>query len=294
MTDAGMQREGRVAVIADTTCSLPEDVVQALGIYIVPYYVNMNKRTLRDVFDVRRDDFYRWMSTATELPTTSNPGAGDYLTVFREAYQHTREMVAICMTSIGSGAYQAAVLAKELASSEMPDAKIMVVDTRQVAMAHGFAVIDAARAAQAGASMLRVGTTARDTAFDAQLLQTADTLKYLYMGGRIGRAMHLFGSVLHIKPIISMQDGEIVALGQTRSRPRAYDKMVEIIGRRVAPGGRIRVAYLHAAAPEEIAQLRERVERAYQVVETFVCELSPALGVHTGPGTAGLVWVPAK
>ena len=103
-------------------------------------------------------------------------------------------------------------------------------------------VVEAARAALAGGSLLNVGRVAREIAFDAQMLQTADTLKYLYMGGRIGRALHLVGSMLRIKPIISMADGEIVSVGQSRSRSRAYDKMVELIAEKVGRGACIRVA----------------------------------------------------
>ncbi len=293
MTEGNPVNPSRVAVIADTTTAIPDALCQSLDIRLVPYYVIINKKTMRDVYDMDRRRFYSWLPTATELPTTSNPGAGDYLTAFREAYKTTREMVAITMTSTGSGAYQAAMIAKEMAGNEMPDAKIMVVDTRQVAMAHGWAVIQAARAAQAGASLLRVGSVARETAFDAQMIQTADTLRYLYMGGRIGRAMHLVGALLRVKPIIGMQDGEIVALGQTRSRLHAYDKMVEIIAKKVGPGGRIRVAYMHADALAAIEEIRKRIEPAFDCVESLTIELSPALGVHTGPGTTGLAYIPA-
>jgi len=294
MSEETTQGGSRVAVIADTSVAIPDELVEQLGIRLVPYYVIIGKKILRDTIDIKRDEFYRWLPTATELPTTSNPGSGDYLTAFREAYQRTKEMVAITMTSIGSGAYQAATIAKEMATQEMSDAKILVVDTRQVAMAHGWAVIEAARAALAGAGLLRVDSVARETAFDAMLLQTADTLRYLYMGGRIGRAVHLFGALLNVKPIISMRDGEIVALGQARSRARVYDKMVETIADKVGYGARIKVAYIHAAALEELDQIRSRVERAFTVVESLVSELSPVLGVHTGPGTTGLAFVPAK
>jgi len=294
VTEESARSAQHVAVIADTTTAIPDELVRSLGIDLVPYYVIINQQVRRDVYDVERRQFYAWLANATELPTTSNPGAGDYLIAFRNAYKTTKEMIAVTMTSMGSGAYQAAMIAKETAGNEMPDAKIMVVDTRQTAMAHGWAVIMAARAAQAGASLLRVGTVARETAFDAMMLMTADTLRYLYMGGRIGRALHLVGSILHVKPLISMEDGVIVSVGQARSRPRAYDRMVELIEKKVGAGGHIRVAYMHAAALPEVEELRRRVEAAFECVETLVVELSPALGVHTGPGTAGLVFVPVR
>jgi len=259
---------------------------------LVPYYVNIGKQTLRDVLDIERSQFYRWLPTAIKLPTTSNPGPGDYLAAFRKLYERTKEIVTITMTSIGSGAYQAATVATEMARREMPDAEIVVVDSRQAAMAFGWSVIEAAREALAGASLARVGDVARQIAREAMMIQTADTLKYLYMGGRIGRAIHLVGTLLNIKPLIGMEDGEVVALGQARSRKGAYDKMVELMAKKVGLGARIKVAYMHAAAPQEVEEIRERVERAFECVETIITELSPALGVHSGPGTAGLAFIP--
>ena len=292
MAEQASQHDSRVAVIADTTAGIPDDLVQKLGIHLVPYYVNIGKQTLRDVLDIERSQFYRWLPTAIKLPTTSNPGPGDYLAAFRKLYERTKEIVTITMTSIGSGAYQAATVATEMARREMPDAEIVVVDSRQAAMAFGWSVIEAAREALAGASLARVGDVARQIAREAMMIQTADTLKYLYMGGRIGRAVHLVGTLLNIKPLIGMEDGEVVALGQARSRKGAYDKMVELMAKKVGLGARIKVAYMHAAAPQEVEEIRERVERAFECVETIITELSPALGVHSGPGTAGLAFIP--
>jgi DegV family protein with EDD domain len=126
------------------------------------------------------------------------------------------------------------------------------------------------------------------------MLQTADTLKYLYMGGRIGKAQHLVGSLLSIKPIISMEDGIIVSLGTARSRSRAYKMMVEKIESVVGYQGKIKIAYVHAAARAEAERIRELVEERLSPVETIFAELSPALGVHTGPGTAGVCYFPLK
>lgn len=294
MSVSNPSQEGRVAIVADTTAAIPQNLIEELEIRLVPYYVNIGTQTLRDVIDISREQFYSWLPTAAALPTTSNPGAGDYLTLFQDLYQKTREVIAITMTSIGSGAYQAAMIAKEMAQTEMPDLKILVVDSRQVAMAHGWSVIQAARAALAGAGLMRVGNVARETAFDATMIQTADTLKYLYMGGRIGRAMHMVGALLRVKPLISMEDGEIVAVGKARSRIGAYEKMVDLIAKKVELGGKIRVAYMHAAAQEEVEVLREKVEQAFHCVESLVTELSPALGVHTGPGTTGLAYIPIQ
>jgi DegV family protein with EDD domain len=127
-----------------------------------------------------------------------------------------------------------------------------------------------------------------------KMLQTADTLKYLYLGGRIGKAKHLVGSLLKIKPIISMENGEIVALGQARSLSKAYTLMVDLISQKMGANDKISIAYMHAAAAREINQLKQLVEEKIPIHESFITELPPALGVHTGPGTTGLCYFPVS
>jgi DegV family protein with EDD domain len=124
------------------------------------------------------------------------------------------------------------------------------------------------------------------------MIQTADTLRYLYMGGRIGKAKHLAASLLNIKPLIGMQDGIIVALGTARSRLKAYRRMVELMQQRVGEGARIKVAFTHVAALDQLEVLRPLVTARFECIETIVTELSPALAVHTGPGTVGLSFFP--
>jgi len=147
MTENMSLQPNRVAVIADTTTSIPDNLVNDLDIRLVPYYVNMEGKTLRDVVDIGREQFYRWLPGAQKLPTTSNPSIGDYLEAFRKTYERTKEMVTITMTSLGSGAYQTATIAGETIAQELPDIKVLIIDSRQVAMAHGWAVVEAARAA---------------------------------------------------------------------------------------------------------------------------------------------------
>jgi DegV family protein with EDD domain len=114
------------------------------------------------------------------------------------------------------------------------------------------------------------------------------------MGGRIGRAKHLVGSLLNIKPIIGMEDGVVVPLGTARSRQQAYRMIVDMLEKAVGTGGKVKIAYVHAAALEEALKLKEIVEKRVMAVESLIAELSPALGVHTGPGTAGLCYFPVS
>jgi len=283
-----------VGVLTDSCASIPEALIEELRIEVVPYYMHRGLETLRDLVDVQREEFFRWLPTAKELPKTANPGPGDYLEAFKELAQQTREIISIHMTSIGSGAYQSAMTAKEMASEILPDLRIEVIDSRNVSLCQGWMVIEAARAALAGKSLDDIVQLVREMIPKTRMIQTADTLRYLYMGGRIGKAQHLVGSLLNIKPLIGMEDGVIVPLGTARSRRKAYAKMAEMMEETVGYRGRVKVAFVHAAALEEIEKLRAEVEERLTCVETLVAELSPVLGVHTGPGTAGVCYFPVN
>jgi DegV family protein with EDD domain len=281
-----------IAVVADTCASIPPDLAESLQMEIVPYYLHRGQETLRDLVDISHDEFFRWLPSAEVLPTTANPGPGDYLNVFSKAARRADAIVVITMTSKGSGAYQSASIAAEMAKARLPGVKVEVVDTLQVAMVHGWAAIEAARAAQAGADLESVISAARYVAETGCMIQTADTLRYLYMGGRIGRAQHLVGSLLNVKPLIGMEDGIIVALGQARTRPRAYAKMVELMHERNPTHAPIKIAITHVAASDQAELLLDMIKQAFDPRETLISQLSPALGVHTGPGMVGVNFFP--
>ena len=251
---------------------------------------------LRDLWTINRDTFYQWLPSANELPKTANPSPGDYLEVYRTLYlEHgVREIVSIHITSKGSGAYQSALVAKQMLVDAFPDLRIEVIDSLNVAMCQGWMVIEAARAAIAGKSLVEIVSLVKEMIPVTRMIQTADTLKYLYMGGRIGKATQLVGSLLNIKPLIGMEDGVIVPLGQARSRRAAYEKMVEMVESAVGKTGKIKIAFLHAAAAEEAEKLKLLFEKRLTCVEMLIAELSPALGVHTGPGTAGVCYFPVR
>ncbi len=281
----------RIAIVTDSTASIPEDLINELNIHWVPYYIHRGQEVLRDLVSIQRDTFYTWLPYARELPKTASPGPGDYITIYETlANAGVEEIVSIHMTSKASGAYQAAMAAKSMVAEMLPKLRVEVVDTLNVSMCQGWIVIESARSALAGKSVNQILQQIGDMIPITTMIQTADTLKYLYMGGRIGKAKHMLGSLLNIKPLISMQDGEIIPVGQAHSRGEAYRSIARLVEKAVGSKGKIKVAYVHAAAREEALRLREIVEERVIAVETLVAELSPALGVHSGPGTAGLCY----
>lgn len=288
-----MSRIINTAIVTDSTACIPSDKLKALNIQEIPYYIHKGSTVLRDLVTVQRDEFLKWLPTAEQLPTTASPGPGDYLTTYQKlADMGYQNILSIHMTSKGSGAYQAAMAAASMLKDTLPQLHVEVIDTLNVALCQGWMAIEAARDALAGISFQDILEKVRRMIPVTCMIQTADTLKYLYMGGRIGKAVHLMGSVLSLKPLISMENGEIVSLGVARGLNKAYEKMVDNIEKRLGENRKIKVAYMHAGALEHVEKLKEKVESRLQCVESFISELSPALMVHTGPGTTGLCFYP--
>ncbi len=156
------------------------------------------------------------------------------------------------MTSKGSGVYQTAVAAAEMMKEKMPPIRIGVINTLNVTLCQGWIAIEAARGAIAGFKMGEIKKKIQSMIPVTRMVQTADTLKYLNMSDCIGKAAHLVGSILSLKPIISMKDGEIISLGVARGLYQAYGKMVDAVESAVGSSGKIKAAYLHAGASSQI------------------------------------------
>jgi DegV family protein with EDD domain len=281
-----------VVVVTDSCAAIPATMVAELGIEVVPYYVHSVLGTHRDGVDMTADAFYDWVKTAPEWPTTANPSSGEYLETFRRAAKHSDGIVTVSMTGTGSGGFQAAMLAKRLAEKELPDFPVDVIDTQSVAMAHGWSVIQAARAALKGQSVAEVAAVARRTADKSFVAFTNDTLEYLERGGRIGRVTRVVGGALNIKPIIGMRKGMPSSLGVARTRSAAYKRIVALALDQIPEGSTVRAALMHVAAEDEVEVFRPLLEEHYAVIEWVVAQLSPALGVHSGPGTVGISLIP--
>lgn len=284
----------KVAIVCDSSASIPEYLQSDLKIRVVPIYIHHEDKVWRDLVDIKQEEFYRWLPTVTTLPTTAYPGPGDFLKLYEElAAEGYEEIVSIHITSKSSGTVEGAQIAAGMLADKGSTTRVQVIDTLNVAMAHGWMVIEAARAAQNGASPEAIIAIVQKMIPVTEMIQTADTLKYLQMGGRIGQAQYLVGNLLNIKPLIGMQDGVIVPLGRERSRGKAYLQMVKMVEQKVGSGSKIKVAYVHTAAADETEKIRALLEERVECVETIVAELSPALGVHSGPGATGICYFPA-
>lgn len=275
----------KVIVVTDSSATVPVHLARELGIRVVPIVLAMNGRVYRDGVDVTAGELYRWLRAEKHIPTTSAPSVGHFLRLYVSAAEQASGILSIHMSPMLSSTYEAAWTASQLLESVPID----VIDSRTAAIGQGLVVLAAAREAAAGADLESVRGRAEDVAGKIRVLAALDTLVYLHRGGRIGRAAALAGSVLQLKPVLSLQDGQVDLFAKPRTKPRAVRTILRRMEDEVQ-GRRIHVGIFHADVPQEAEELRELVDRHFDCIELHVVEFTPVMGAHTGPGVLGVAY----
>ena len=268
-----------VKIVTDSTADLPPQVAQELGITVVPIYVYFGDESYRDGLDIGHDEFYQKLVECPVHPTTSQPPPSDFVDVYRKLARETDEIVCIHVTSKLSGTYASALQGRELAATGRC---IEVVDSLSTSMGLGLIVTAAARLAAAGENLQKVMAEIGQAIPNMHLLGVFDTLKYLLLGGRIGKARALLGNMLNVKPLITMRDGELFPAGQTRTRTKGVERLFHFAKNALNIQ---ELAIIHSTTPEEAGSLRERIGSIFDKKRIQLARLGPALGVHGGPGT---------
>lgn len=275
----------RVAVVTDSSASLPATLVRELGVQVVPIVLALNGHVLRDGVDITPSELYRLLRHNGHMPTTSAPSIGDFLRVYASAAETASAILSVHMSPTLSATLDAAAAASQL----VDDVQIQVLDCQTAAMGQGFVVLEAARAAAEGANLETVVARAQTVASRVHLLACIDTLEYLHRGGRIGGAATLVGTVLQIKPILCLADGHVDVFAKPRTKSKAIRVMLEQLAQQ-ASGRWLHVAVLHAAVPGEAEALRKRIAEEFHCSELYVTEMTPVMGTHTGPGLLGVAF----
>jgi len=275
-----------IAIVTDSTAYIPNDLVRKYGIHVAPQILIWGEETIRDGVDIMPEAFYERLKTATVMPTTSQVTIAYFHELFQKLAAEGKQILAILVSSKLSGTISSAVQAKKL----VPQAQIEIVDSLSIAMAMGFQVLAAARAAEAGGSFADVVAVARSAAPMTGIVFAVETLEFLHRGGRIGGAARLLGTALNLKPVLELVDGRIEPVEKIRTKAKARARLLDIVGERVKGKGNLRLATVHAATKEEATELLEQAVARFKPVETVVAEASPVVGNHTGPGTVGLAY----
>jgi DegV family protein with EDD domain len=276
----------RIAVVTDSTSDLPQELAKEHGIRIIPQVLIMGTKTWRDGVDIDPPAFYELLQTSPDFPASSQPSVDDFREAFEELAKDADGIAAILVSDELSGTINSARMAKE----SLPDVPIEIVDTRSVSAQLGFIAIAAARAAAAGADLQTVTDTARAMIGKVGVYFVVDTLEYLHRGGRIGAAARLFGTALHLKPLLAIKDGMVHPVTKVRSRRKALATLFQLLDEELAGKEGIHMAVLHVAAPEEAARLAEQLVERFHPVQMLHTECGPVVGTHAGPGTVGVVY----
>ncbi|HSV94100.1 MAG TPA: DegV family protein [Desulfobacterales bacterium] len=267
-----------VRIVTDSVADIPRDFVRDLGISVVPLALRFGDTCYHDGVDLDTDGFYGMLASRTDFPASSAPSSAAFAQAFDAAAIAGDAVLAITLSAKLSGTHDAALQGRSLAADP---SRVEVMDSGHAAIAEGFVVLAAARAAMAGASVAEAAAAAREVGRRVQLLAAFDTLEYLRRGGRIGAAASLLGSLLHINPIIAVRDGVVHPVGRTRSRAKALDELVAFAC------GYARIddlAVSDAACPEDAEALVERLSILHPRERILRTRMTPVIGCHTGPG----------
>ena len=271
-----------VRVVTDSTADMPSSLAQELGVSIVPLSVIFDSEVYKEGVDITHDLFYDKLVRAKDLPTTSAPSVGDFLEVYEPLLKETDEIVSIHISSKLSATYNNACQAAQHLADR--GARVEVVDSQSVSFGLTFMAAAAARAAAAGAGIEEVLETVQRVIPRVHIIVLLDTLEYVRRGGRIGRARAFLGTVLRVKPILSLRDGEVHPEERVRTKAHALDRIFQIV-----TSYRVKEAAIgYSTNAQEAEEMKRRLESALPGAQLTVTRIGPVLGVHTGPGVLGV------
>jgi DegV family protein with EDD domain len=267
-----------VKVVTDSLSDITSGIAQGLGITVVPLTVSFGRESFLDRITMTTDEFYYRLTHDAAWPTTTQPPPGDFVDVYNKLAKETDEILVITLSTKLSGTYQSALSAKDTFEGKC---RIEVIDSETVVMGLGLIVIAAAKAGQAGANLDELADLVRRAMARSHAVMLFDTLKYLAKGGRIGKAQGLLGSLLSVKPILTIRDGEVSPLTRVRSRTAGTDYLYNF----VADFSNIQeLAVEHATTPDDADKLVERLSSLFPKERIYRSTVSPVVGTYAGPG----------
>lgn len=278
----------KIALMTDSACDLPAEIIEKMGIFVLPLKVVYGTKEFRDGIDIQPEDVYIQMPE--KIPTTSMPSPGEIHELFEKIRsQGFTKILAVHISSGLSGTFEAV----KMRAREFKGFHIEVFDSRTLSIAQGFQVYEAAKDIIKGLDFERVLHNLHERRSKVKVFYVLETLEYLKRGGRIGKVAAALGEFLHIKPIISVdEEGKYFTYCKARGRRQSLDKMAEIIEKTVQDTA-VHLAVMHGQALEEALRLKERLQRLPGIRKVIFGQISPTLGVHTGPGLVGVAYVEA-
>jgi fatty acid kinase fatty acid binding subunit len=274
------------AIVLDSTADLPDAADRFPNWRVVPLYVNFGDESLRDGVDIDATEFYARLRESSVFPTTSQPTPGDFLACYGELGGYER-IFSLHVSARVSGTFASA----ETAAAELGDGRVRAIDTATASAAIVMLALAIQRRLERGTTDEEIDALMERYQRRCGLLFTVDTLEFLARGGRIGKAAAFAGALLHVKPILSIRDGEVVPVKRVRGEEKAFAELAEALETETRDEPEFKLAVAHAAAPERAAELEALVRRRRPHADLeLVVTLGAVIGAHAGPGTLALFW----
>jgi DegV family protein with EDD domain len=279
----------KIALVTDSTAYIPQELLRKYNLTVTPQILIWGEETYQDGVDILSEEFFTRLKTAKSMATTSQVPPTTMKTTFEDLIAKGFDVVGIFISAKLSGTIQSAIQAKEMMGKASE--KVTVIDSNSTAMAMGFQVLAAARAVESGANLEDVIALAEKARERTGVYFAVDTLEFLHRGGRIGGAQRFLGTALNMKPILAVIDGRVEAIERIRTKGKALERVIELVAEKTKGQSPVRLATLHANAPEEARQLLDKASAMLNASESILAEVSPVIANHAGPGTVGLAYM---
>jgi DegV family protein with EDD domain len=284
-----------IRIVTDTDSNITQELMDKHAIEAAPIYIHFGEEAVREHYEITPTQFYQRMAGMHRLPTTSQPPVGEFVSIYERLLAEDPETTIISLHI--SGKVSGTVESARQAAALLPEADIRVMDTRTVSLGQTMMALEAARMGEEGRSADEIMTRMEIMRDQTQVLFALNTLEYLAKGGRIGKASHLLGTVMAIKPLLTVtEEGVIDANGRFRTWKRALvglkERVIEEVPSAADRGesDRLHLGVVHAVNPDEALPVYEALTEALQPDVQVIAEIGPGLGVHVGPGTIGVCW----
>jgi len=281
----------KVAIVTDSLACLTRELVEEYEIGVVPLNVHFEGKVYKDWVDITPSQSYELFLKNPDSWGSSAPSPADFLKVYREASQQTRNVLCVTISAKLSATYDIAQVAKERAGAELPGIAIEVLDSQTTTAAEGFVALAAARAATEGKNLAEVAKAAEEMRDKVRFFAFLDTVRHVYRSGRIPKIASQAGSILHIKPILTSSSGLVHFAGVARNKKSGVERLLKIMRNKVGLRP-VHVAVMHAYALDEGERLKERISSEFHCAELWLTEFSPVMGYACGTGTLGIAFYP--
>ncbi|MBO2944981.1 DegV family protein [Paenibacillus sp. F411] len=283
----------RTVIVTDSTSDIPAALIEQHGIVVVPLRVLFGNESYLDGTEITASQFYKRLVESPQLPTTSQPSPADFVAAYERIFeQHPGcYILSMHLSSALSGTYQAARLATDLMEGDHEE-RVQVWDSKSASYGFGMFVVHAAKLAAEGKSLEEIVASTEELRSKRALYFLVDTLEYLQKGGRIGKASAVVGTLLNIKPILSIDaEGVIYSVDKVRGRKKATARMIQLFQQDLSGVTKIKVAVGTTADPASVQDFLEQLSSVFTIEETLFSDIGAVVGTHVGPGTiAAYIW----